>query len=109
MPKSAIRKSGWLRDGVTATLPNYEQFLKLFESNPVILGKIRNMKAVDSLLRIFFSSFTITPNSKDFHKGSRVTYKLNEPYEGFVRHKDFVLGAGTGTLTLDLVLGKDAL
>lgn len=67
------------------------------------------MKTMDALLRIFFSNFTIHPIKDGTFKGSRVTYKLNEPWEGFIDNGDFVLGAGTGTLTLDLVLGKDAL
>jgi len=54
---------------------------------------------MDALLRIFFSNFTITGNEKGFTQGSTVSYKLNEPYEGFVKANDYVLGAGTGTLT----------
>lgn len=67
------------------------------------------MKAMDALLRIFFSNFTITGNEKGFTQGSTVSYKLNEPYEGFIKSNDFVLGAGTGTLTLGLFHGKEAL
>ena len=75
-------------------IPTYEEYLKLFESNPVILGKIRDMKQMDDLLRIFFSNFTITADGKDFRQGSRVTYKLKEPWNGFLENKDFSLGAG---------------
>ena len=49
------------------------------------------------------------PTEKDFRRGSKVTYKLNEPWEGFVKSNDFVPGAGEETLTLDLFLGKEAL
>jgi hypothetical protein len=63
----------------------------------------------DALLRIFFSNFTINAVVKGSFKGSTVAYKLNEPWKGFVDANDFVRGAGTETLTLDLVLGKDAL
>lgn len=92
--KTEYKRTMRLRDAVTSTLPTYEQYLKLFQSTPVILGKIRSMKAMDVLLRIFFSNFTITPNGKDFRKGSTVSYKLKEPYEGFLKSNDFVLGAG---------------
>jgi len=51
------------------------------------------LNSLDTLLRIFFSNFTITDTGKDFRKGSRVSYKLNEPYNGFVESGDFVLGA----------------
>lgn len=64
---------------------------------------------MDDLLRIFFSNFTITADGKDFRQGSRVTYKLKEPWNGFLENKDFSLGAGEETLTLDLFLGKEAL
>lgn len=90
-------------------LPTFEEYLKLFESTSVILGKIRDMKQMDSFLRIFFSNFTITATGKSFSQGSSVTYKLKEPYAGFVLDKKFSLGASTGTLTLDLFHGKEAL
>lgn len=51
------------------------------------------MKVMDTLLRIFFSNFTITPGKDSFRKGSTVTIKLNEPWEGFVVANDFVRGA----------------
>ena len=92
-----------------STIPSFEEYLKLLESTPVILGKIRDMKTMDALLRIFFSNFTITPVKDDTFKGSIVTYKLNEPWQGFVDDDDFVSGAGEETLTLDLFLGKEAL
>lgn len=90
-------------------LPTYEKYLKLFETTPVILNKIRDMKTMDALLRIFFSNFTITAEKDSFARGSKVTYKLNEPWNGFVKSQNFVSGAGEGTLTPGLILGKDAL
>lgn len=48
---------------------------------------------MDALLRIFFYNFTITPANKDFRQGSEVSYKLNEPWNGFVENDDFVCGA----------------
>lgn len=51
------------------------------------------MKVMDALLRIFFSNFMITPSKDGFRKGSTVTIKLNEPWEGFVVVNDFVRGA----------------
>ena len=63
---------------------------------PVILGRIRGMKAMDSLLRTFFSNFTIIPPTDGTFKGSAVSYKLNEPWAGFVNNKNFVSGAANG-------------
>jgi len=66
----------------------------IFEhSTPVILGKIRDMKQMDSFLRIFFSNFIITATGKDFRKGSKVSLKLKEPWQGFLDNNDFVRGA----------------
>lgn len=48
---------------------------------------------MDALLRIFFSNFTIHPVEEGKFKGSSVTYKLNEPWNGFVNANDFVSGA----------------
>ncbi len=90
-------------------IPSFEKYLKLLESTPVILSKIRDMKTMDALLRIFFSNFTIHPVEEGKFKGSSVTYKLNEPWNGFVNANDFVSGAGNETLTRGLILGKDAL
>jgi hypothetical protein len=77
-----------------SAIPTYEEYLKLFESTPVILGKIHDTKQMDSLPRIFFSKFTITADGKDFRQGSRVSYKLKEPWNGFLESNDFVHGAG---------------
>ena len=37
------------------------------------------MSELDQLLKIFFSNFIIEPIKKDTFKGSKVSYKLNEP------------------------------
>ena len=107
--KADYRRATKQKDNIKAAIPTFEEYLKLLETTPVILGKIRDMKAMDSLLRIFFSNFTIEPVQKGTFKGSRVVYKLNEPWKGFVDSGNFVRGAGQGTLTPGLVLGKDAL
>lgn len=107
--KTEYKRNIERRDYIKDAIPNFEEYLKLLESTPVILGKIRDMKVMDTLLKIFFSNFTITPGEKDFRKGSTVSFKLKEPWNGFLECGDFVLGAGGGTLTRGLILGKDAL
>ena len=82
------------RDNIKAAIPTFEQYLKLLQTTPDILGKIRDMKTMDALIKIFFSNFTITPGPDGFRKGSQVSYKLNEPWEGFVKSNEFVSGAG---------------
>lgn len=107
--KASYKEAVDSRDKIKSAIPTFEEYLKLLQSTPVILGKIRDMKTMDALLRIFFSNFTITPVKDGTFKGSIVTYKLNEPWQGFVDDDDFVSGAGTETLTPDLFLGKEAL
>lgn len=58
----------------------------------VILGKIRDVGAMDTLLYIFCSDFTIKADDGKFDKGSKKSYKLNEPYNGFIENSDFILG-----------------
>lgn len=81
------------RQQTKESIATFKEYLKLFESTSVILNKIRDMEQMDSLLRIFFSNFTIIPGEKSFRKGSEVTYILKEPWEGFMKNGDFVLGA----------------
>lgn len=88
------------RDNIKEAIPSFEEYLKLLQLTPVILGKIRDMKAMDSLLRIFFSNFTIEPVQNGTFKGSKVVYKLNEPWAGFVNSENFVHGAGQASSTL---------
>lgn len=70
------------------------KYLKLFESISVIFQKTPKMSDIDAILKIFFSNFVITPVELGTFKGSKVTYKLNEPYEEFVKNDNFVCGAG---------------
>ena len=56
--------------------------------------KLDDMSELDQLLKIFFSNSIITPIKKDTFKGSRVSYKLNEPWKGFIESNNFVCGAG---------------
>lgn len=100
-----IKQRGRIKDAI----PTFEEYLKLLKTTPVILGKIRDMKTMDTLLRIFFSNFTIVPAADGSFKRSTVAYNLKEPWSGFLKNEKLVHGAGWGTLTPGLVLGKDAL
>jgi DNA invertase Pin-like site-specific DNA recombinase len=87
----------------------YEEYLKLFKAIPVILSNIRYMGVMDELLRFFYLNFTIHPDNGKFNKGSKVTFTLKEPWDGLFDNDNFGNGAGEGTLTPGLILGKDAL
>lgn len=91
--KSEYNRALKQKNTIKSAIPTFEEYLKLLESTPDILGKIREMETMDTVLRIFFSNFTVTPISDVSFKGSIVTYKLNEPWEGFVDNNDFVRGA----------------
>ena len=91
------------------SLITFDEYLKLFESLPVIFEKLDDMNELNQLLKIFFSNFIIEPIKKDTFKGSKVSYKLNEPWKGFIESNDFVCGAGKETLTPGLFHGKEAL
>lgn len=80
-----------------AILP-YSEYLKLFQSVPVILGKIHDMAVMDKFLKMFFSNFAILPSETGTFKGSEVRYKLNEPWSGFVNVDELGLGADVQTL-----------
>lgn len=82
------------KDTINEVLFTFEEYLKLFESTPFILGKFRDMKPMDALLRNFFLNFTITPTKTGTFKRSDVSYELKEPWSGFVNSENFVLGAG---------------
>jgi len=94
--RSDLTKLTDRRNRSKSSIATYEQYLKLLESTPVILGKIRDMEVMDALLRIFFSNFTVVPSENGFKQGSKVLYKLKEPWHGFILDKKFSLGALTG-------------
>jgi len=77
-----------------SSITTYEKYLKLLQSAPVILNKMHDMEAMDALLRIFFSNFTITAKGKSFRQGSETTFNLKEPWLGFLKDGKFVSGAG---------------
>lgn len=91
--KSEYAKAVQQRNNTKSAILTFEEYLKLLETTPDILGKIRDMRVMDTLLRIFFSNFTISPGENGFRKGSKVTYILNEPWDGFVKSGKFVHGA----------------
>ena len=91
--KDDYKKAMLTRDSMDESIPSFEEYLKLLQSTPDILGKIRDMKVMDGLLRIFFSNFTITATNKSFAQGSEVVFELKEPWKGFLKNGDFVRGA----------------
>lgn len=82
------------RQRLPDSIPTYEKYLKLFNATSDILGKIRDMKQMDALIRIFFSNFYISNDSGSFRKGSKVVSNLKEPWSGFLKDDNFVRGAG---------------
>ena len=81
-------------DGLKSEKISYAEYLKLHKSISVIFENSPKMEDLDSLLKIFFSNFIITLTESGTFKESEITYKLNEPYEEFVKNDNFVSGAG---------------
>lgn len=52
----------------------------------------------DSVVRVFFSNFTVTADSFEIKRGYDITHKLNEPFAGFVKSDNFVRGRVEHTL-----------
>ncbi len=73
--KTDYRRATKQKDNIKAAIPTFEKYLKLLETTPVILGTI------------------LEPVQKGTFKGSKVVYKLNEPWKGFVDSVNFVRGA----------------
>jgi site-specific DNA recombinase len=90
--RSKYEKDIRSRAEIKSSFATFEEYLKLFESTAVILGKIRDMETMDALIRIFFSNFTVQPITKGSYKGATVSYELKEPWKGFVDNGDFVCG-----------------
>lgn len=79
---------------VKSVLPTYEKYLELFSDLSVKLRKTDDMALLDQILRKFFSNLTIKRFGIGKEQRCEITYKLNEPYEGFVNSKDFDCGRG---------------
>ena len=84
------------------SIVEYEEYLKLFENVSVILSDMHDMKAMDLVLRKFFSNFTITDQGKQSQQRYKISYYLNEPWLGFIENDKFVYGRGERTQTFDL-------
>ena len=90
------------RGEVKHSIATYEKYLELIKHTSVILEEMHNMKAMDLLLREFFSNFTIKATGTGKQREYEIDYKLKEPYQGFLENGKFVLGRGERTQTFDL-------
>ena len=70
----------------------YSEYLELFNSIGVNLGKTHDMQLIDDTVRKFFLNFTIKPYKKDGKQGYKVTHELKEPWADFVKTENFVRG-----------------
>ena len=90
------------RASIKGSVFTYEKYLELFKNISVILEEMHDMKAMDQVLREFFSNFTITDQGRGSEQRYKVSYYLNEPWLGFVKSDEFVHGRGERTQTFDL-------
>lgn len=70
-----------------AALPTFEKYLELINNASDVLLNEEDSELKDTLVKVFFSNFTIKDRSVS-------VAKLNEPWDGFVKTDDFVRGRG---------------
>jgi DNA invertase Pin-like site-specific DNA recombinase len=80
----------------------YEKYLKLFENIGVIMSEMQNMELLDQVIKKFFSNFTIKQLGRGKEQRWDITYKLKEPWQGFLESNNFVHGRGERAQTFDL-------
>lgn len=78
-------------------LPTYEKYLELINNVSDVLIDEEEGELKDSVVRVFFSNFTVTADSFAIKRGYNIAHKLNEPWEGFVKSNNFVRGRGDKT------------
>ncbi len=78
-------------------LPTYKKYLELMNGVSDILMEEEDGELKDSVVRVFFSNFTVTADSFEIKRGYNITHKLNEPFAGFVKSDNFVRGRGERT------------
>jgi DNA invertase Pin-like site-specific DNA recombinase len=79
-------------------IKSYDEFLELFANAADLLRSTYGLSLADSLIRIFFSNFTLkaelAPPSYKQKQWSVVDYCLNVPFDDFVKNGIFVDGWG---------------
>lgn len=85
------------KHNLKGSIATYSKYLELFESIDVKLRQMTDMAVLDQILRKFFSNFTIHATGKGKQQKCDITHKFNEPWDGFVKLKDFDCGRRTGT------------
>lgn len=76
---------------------SYDEYLELFKFISVELPKSQNQELLDSILRIFFSNYTVKRTGTGKQQRYEIVHKLNEPWDGFIKSNDFVHGRGDKT------------
>jgi DNA invertase Pin-like site-specific DNA recombinase len=89
------------RREATEALPTFKKYLELIANVSDVLLNEEDSDLKDSVVKVFFSNFTITDRSVS-------DAKLNEPWAGFVKSNNFVNGRGERTRTFDLAVPNRA-
>ncbi len=100
------------REELKSSVLTYEKYLELFsnigEVLEVSVTKSVNMAALDAILRKFFSNWTVELSDQPSKQWSIANFNWQEPWNGFVKSGNVVLGRGCRTRTGDLALPKRA-
>ncbi len=107
-----LRKLTTQRSELKDTILTYDKYLELFskigdliEAN---IAKSVNMSALDAILRKFFSNFTVEIAADRTQQSKVVSYKLKEPWQGFIDSNNVVDGRGERTRTSGLLVPNQA-
>ncbi|HSX48767.1 MAG TPA: recombinase family protein [Candidatus Saccharimonadales bacterium] len=85
----SLIKISELEDSNKGVVYSYEQFLELFDNMPVLLRKTKSMKEKDFIIRKIFLNFILADKEV-------TNYRLNPPFDRFVKEDTFPLSRGAG-------------
>jgi|JI10StandDraft_1071094.scaffolds.fasta_scaffold125674_2 DNA invertase Pin-like site-specific DNA recombinase len=86
-----------LRKALNASIPTYEKYLELLGTASVTIPKIHDIELMNNLIKYFFSNFIVKAEGKGKQQRYEISYKLKEPWDGFLKSNDFVSGRGDRT------------
>lgn len=86
----------------------FSKFIELFVMLPVSIKKTTRMAVLDDTIKFFFSNFIVKDNGKVSKQRYEITYKLKEPWDGFLKHEKVLDGRGERTRTFDLTVPNRA-
>lgn len=85
------------RKALNSSVPTYEKYLELLSTASETIPKIHDIELMNNLIKYFFSNFIVKAEGVGKQQRYDIEYKLKEPWDGFLKSNDFVLGRGDRT------------